>query len=301
MPTNQELDALYTELILNDPVMQDLARRRRGLIFQRGDLAAPEGGWLSGENLVSARNARLMELGIDPNEWKLSISFRGDGGYGQYTGVDHQNWWERNEDTILKVGALGVFGLVAGGAVAGVVGGGAGGTTAAATTTTAATTAGGAWSIANKVLLGLGLAGTALDVFGNLQAGKAAKEVAEFNARVADMQAGDALERGAEDEARFRQQIDILVGSQRAGFAGQNVVVDYGSAAHVVTDARYLGEQDAKQIRRNAEREAWGHRMNAEGYRLGGQHAVVASRFNASGSVLSGATSVIGARYGFGA
>jgi len=100
------------------------------------------------------------------------------------------------------------------------------------------------------------------------RAGQAQQTVAEsaaaltdYNAQVADLKAKDALERGAEEESRFRASVRDMVGKQRTGFAGANIDVGFGSAADVQADTAYLGELDARTIRVNAMREAWGFQV----------------------------------------
>ena len=149
------------------------------------------------------------------------------------------------------------------------------------------------------VLLGIAAAaGTGIQVAGQIKAGNAAKKAGDFNAAVSELQAKDALARGRTDEQRFRQGVRALIGSQRAGFAAQGVDVGVGSALDVQADAAFLGELDALTIRNNAQREAWGYRIEAENYRMGGQQARTASRWNAVGTVLGTAGSLVAARYG---
>jgi hypothetical protein len=154
--------------------------------------------------------------------------------------------------------------------------------------------------VGDWIKLGLGIGGTALDVIGRLKAGEAAKEVNDFNAKVADAQAADALVRGQQDEARFRAGVRVLIGSQRAGFAGQNVDVTQGSPVHVQADAAFLGELDAQTIKNNAAREAWGYKIEAQNYRMGGDNAQSAARFGAAASAIGGGYSLLQARYGWG-
>jgi len=185
--------------------------------------------------------------------------------------------------------------------------------------------------MAGFTLLGVSLllagAGTATQVVGQVKAGRAARrageagqavaesqaELAEFNASVADLQAKDARELGAEEERRYRQGVDVLIGAQRAGIAAGNVDVGYGSAVDVQADAAYMGELDALTIRTNAAREAWGYEVEAtdlrkraeiarqegvylerEGRERQGQH-----RLAAAGAIIGGGASLLEARYGF--
>ena len=161
-------------------------------------------------------------------------------------------------------------------------------------------------------------AGTAVQVYGQIKGGNAAKQAGEeagkledYNAFVEEQAAKDAETRGALDEQQFRQQIRGTIGKQRAGFASQGVDVGAGSALDVQADAAYLGELDALTIRNNAAREAHGYRVEAERAkrrgkyaRLTGQQAQAASRINAVSTVLSSAGSIAGsglqARYMYG-
>jgi hypothetical protein len=174
---------------------------------------------------------------------------------------------------------------------------------------------------------GLLIAGLALSAYGQVRqgmaqrsAGDAAQRAAEsegerldYNARVADMQAADAISRGQDEESRFRTQVRGLIGTQRAGFAGQGVDVNVGSAVDVQADTAALGEQDALTIRSDAQRAAWGFQQQATDMRLaadvarrGGNYAASAGRaaatssyIGAGGTVLGGAGSIMLSRYGY--
>jgi hypothetical protein len=91
----------------------------------------------------------------------------------------------------------------------------------------------------------------------------------------------------------------VLIGTQRAGFAGQNVDVGQGSPTDVQGDAAYLGELDALKIRNNAAREAWGYRVQAQNARMGGQNAQTASQYGAAATLIGGGISLLASRYGW--
>lgn len=180
----------------------------------------------------------------------------------------------------------------------------------------------------STVALIIGAAGLATQVVGGIKAGNAAKrqgeaaqdaansvaELSDYNAAVATLQRDDALERGAEDEQRFRSNIRLAIGGQRAALAAQNVDVKFGSALDVQVDAAVLGELDALTIRTNARREAWGYEVQAEDLRrraeIGRREGVMleatgranqsAQRWNTGGTLLSGSSSLLAARYGWG-
>jgi len=177
--------------------------------------------------------------------------------------------------------------------------------------------------------LSLAAAGATTSAVGQVKAGHAARDAGlaqqkqaeaqaqvqeseaaqlDYNANVAELQAADATKRGAEEEQRFRTQVKGLIGSQRAGFGGQGVKVDNGSAADVQADTRYLGEQDALTIRHNAAREAWGYQVQAEDLRQGaaikrkgaaatregGTYAAAAGRAAQTQARIGAVTSVLG-------
>lgn len=145
------------------------------------------------------------------------------------------------------------------------------------------------------------------------QASESQAQLADYNAAVADLQAQDAVARGAEEESRFRTQVRGAIGAQRAGFAASNIDVGYGSAVDVQADAAYLGELDALTIRTNAKREAWGFNIQGEDLRRRAQiarkegvyQAQAGQAFRsgaglaAAGTILGGAGSLLQMRYGF--
>lgn len=137
--------------------------------------------------------------------------------------------------------------------------------------------------------------------------------LADFNASVADLQSKDAIERGAQEESRFRTQVRGAIGQQRAGIAASNIDVGFGSAVDVQADAAYLGELDALTIRTNAAREAWGYKVQAtdlrkrgeiarkEGVYLeaAGKQAGSAAKLGIVGTLAGGGASLLQMRYGF--
>jgi hypothetical protein len=180
----------------------------------------------------------------------------------------------------------------------------------------------------SSIMLVTSLIGLGTQVVGQIRAGQAAKkageaqreasesqaELAEYNAAVADLQAADALERGQEEEHRFRAGVRVMIGTQRAGIAASNVDVGFGSALDVQADAAYLGELDALTIRTNAAREAWGFKVQSEDLtrraeiarregvflEAAGRERQTASRIAAAGTLVTGGGSLLEARYGFG-
>lgn len=144
------------------------------------------------------------------------------------------------------------------------------------------------------------LLGAGTSAFASVQAGSAQREMFEYNARVAEFQAQDALERGAVLEKRRRRVTQQVIGAQRAGLAAQHVDInDPGSSAvDVQADAAYLGELDAMTIRNNAAREAWGFRVQAQDARNRERLAEREGTTRASQTLLTSASSLLLAKYG---
>jgi hypothetical protein len=176
--------------------------------------------------------------------------------------------------------------------------------------------------------IGMLIAGTVTKVAGDLKAGNAAKaeglaqqdasesqaQLAEYNAAVAEVQARDAVARGAEHESKFRSGVRGIIGTQRAGIAAGNIDVGFGSAVDVQADSAFMGELDALTIRTNAAREAWGFKVQGEDLRrqaeidrkagrmqaAAGDARQSASRWNTVGSLLGTGSSLMGMKYGAG-
>lgn len=159
-----------------------------------------------------------------------------------------------------------------------------------------------------------------ISIFGSIKAGGAAKKAGEleaqaarenadrldWNAKVADLQAEDAIQRGAEEESRYRAGVRQLIGSQRAGYAGSNIVVGFGSALDVQEDTAVQGELDALTIRTDAAREAWGFRIEAQDLRQQagiarrtGQYRAEAGRQQATQQYIRAGSTLLGAGESF--
>jgi hypothetical protein len=130
--------------------------------------------------------------------------------------------------------------------------------------------------------------------FTQLQAGKANSAIDNWNAEIADLQSRDAISRGQEEQNKLRRGARRLIGAQRAGFAGQGVAVDSGSAAAVVEDTYTLSEADARTVANNAIREAWGFQVQATGSRFQAGQARRGGFMAAAGTLLDTGSDIYG-------
>jgi hypothetical protein len=164
---------------------------------------------------------------------------------------------------------------------------------------------------ASATVVGLGTVATAslaatvasgvMAAGGAIKQGQAAKQQANYqsavdrnNATIAGWQADDATKRGQIEEQRQRLATSRLAGAQRAGMASNGIEIGSGSPLDVLTDTAMLGELDALTIRSNAEREAYGARVQGSNLmaqssltRMAGRNAQQASYISAGGSLLS--------------
>ena len=109
--------------------------------------------------------------------------------------------------------------------------------------------------------------------YSTYQQAKSAKEQAHYqsavannNKIIADRAADDSIKRGAVEEQRKRQDIELLKGKQIAGFAGSGTDLSSGSVFDVVGETAALGELDALTIRSNYARESYEKRVQGMNY-----------------------------------
>lgn len=88
-------------------------------------------------------------------------------------------------------------------------------------------------------------------------------DLADTNARIAELGAQSALAQGAREEQKSRLQTAQLKSAQRTAMAANGIDLGEGTAAQVLTATDLMGEIDAQTIQANAARSAWGYRTQA--------------------------------------
>lgn len=123
-------------------------------------------------------------------------------------------------------------------------------------------------------VLGLTAAKGVMDYASNRSNAKAAQaqgnyEAATYglNADLADQAADDAIARGKENASRSQLKTRQLKGMQRATLAAQGLELDDGTPADLQSETGDLGELDVLTIANNAQREAFGFKVEAMNYR----------------------------------
>lgn len=143
---------------------------------------------------------------------------------------------------------------------------------------------------------GIGLAGS---VFGSFYSAKSQKiqarlqaDLAEHNARMAEMGARQALFSGQRQAAARSLQAGQLLSAQKAAQAANGVDLSVGSAAELRAGTEIFKEADVNQIEANALMQAWGYRTQAADYRA---QAGMARASSPSPALAAGATLLTGA------
>lgn len=138
--------------------------------------------------------------------------------------------------------------------------------------------------------LGLSAAGTAIAGIGAYQQSKVAGEVAARNAKLADLQAEDALRRGENEAAELRRRVAATKSAQRVSLAAKGLDLTYGTAADLQDQTDFFGESDVATVRTNARKEAWSRRSQSANF----QTEALSQRpwLSAGSTLLSGAGQV---------
>lgn len=132
-----------------------------------------------------------------------------------------------------------------------------------------------------------------IDAAGKMQQGKIDAATAETNKRLALAQANDELLRGTIEESRYRRQIAMIAGQQRADLGARNVTAS-GTALDILSDTAQIGEEDIQTIRNNAARGAWGYRNQASEASRWGANQQSNARGAAFGTLLTAGANAYG-------
>ena len=138
--------------------------------------------------------------------------------------------------------------------------------TAAAGTAAAGTVAATGLTTAQMISLGLSAAGAVTSAIGAYQQAKVAGEVAARNAKIADLQAEDALRRGENEAAELRRRVAATKSAQRVSLAAKGLDLTYGTAADLQDQTDFFGESDVATVRTNARKEAWSRRSQSANF-----------------------------------
>ena len=115
--------------------------------------------------------------------------------------------------------------------------------------------------------------------------------MSRINARIAELGARSAFERGQKEVASLTMQAGQLKSRQRASMAANGIDLGEGNAAEIQASTDLMREIDKQTIEANAVRSAWGYRTEATNL----QSAALMKEGSASGisPLMSGASSLL--------
>ncbi len=152
---------------------------------------------------------------------------------------------------VIKVAAVAAAVYFTGGTA--LAGAGAGGSAGAATGMTALQTA----SLVSST------AGLALSGYGAYKQSEAAKQAAQYNAKVAAMQGQDAIDRGDTDQQTVGRKQAAMRGQQTANMAANGLDLSSGSPSAILDQTDYYGLADQATTINNSRREAAGFKSRS--------------------------------------
>ncbi|MHB1091452.1 virion core protein, T7 gp14 family [Thiobacillus sp.] len=124
-------------------------------------------------------------------------------------------------------------------------------------------------SLAN-LSLGLQTAGAVSGAIGGFYSARMTKnqlafeaDMSRINARIAELGARSAFERGQKEVASLTMQAGQLKARQRASMAANGIDLGEGNAAELQASTDLMREIDKQTIEANAVRSAWGYRTEA--------------------------------------
>lgn len=135
------------------------------------------------------------------------------------------------------------------------------------------------------------ISGSVMDSAAIGSSGKMRQQAAEFNARMAQLQAKESLRQGREQSKEIKRAAAKVKGAQRAGYASQGVLVDSGSAADVVEETTELSTEDVMNVNNNAWRQAFGFDVESMNYRFGADYDRMRTRRDKAATILTGLNS----------
>ena len=118
--------------------------------------------------------------------------------------------------------------------------------------------------------------------------------IADWNAEFAELDAYDAEIEGETQIAQYQAVVDANLSDQRTILAAKDVDVNYGSAAEVSKESRFIADINRMEIEKQAQEKALGYKRQARDFRLSGDIERGAAEGRASAIQAGGVTSALG-------
>ncbi len=134
----------------------------------------------------------------------------------------------------------------------------------------------------------LAIAGTVFKVVGALSAASSARDSANYNAALAERNAGIATQQAAADEAQLRRTAAMRQGAARAAYGAAGVTLE-GSPLDVLQASASAAEYDALNLRYRGELRSMGYADEAALNKSKAGSAMTAGYINAGAALFGGA------------
>lgn len=116
------------------------------------------------------------------------------------------------------------------------------------------------------------------------------RDIANMNAEFAELDAYDSELEGATSQARYQGVIDNTLAEQSTLLAAQDVDTNYGSAASIAAETKFVGELNLMEIEKRAQEQVLGYTRQSRDYKLSGIMGITDSKSRASQAITSGIT-----------
>lgn len=137
-----------------------------------------------------------------------------------------------------------------------------------------------------------------MSTYGAYQQSEAAKNAAEYNAKVAAIQGQDAIDRGDTDQQAIGRKQAAVRGQQQANMAANGLDLSSGSPAAILDQTDYYGLADQATVINNSRREAAG--FTSRGAMASAQADAYSPMASAGASLLTSSGTVADRWYKYG-
>jgi hypothetical protein len=96
------------------------------------------------------------------------------------------------------------------------------------------------------------------------------RDIADMNAEFARLDAYDTELEGETQKAQYQSIIDATVAQQDAIMRAQDIDVNYGSAASIGLESKFLAELNKMEIEKQFQQQALGYSRQARDYKISG-------------------------------
>lgn len=121
------------------------------------------------------------------------------------------------------------------------------------------------------------------------------QDIANQNAKFADLDAYDAITEGYTKQAQYQGVIDKTLGEQQLAQTAQDVDVHYGTASAAQAETRFTGQLNLMNIQKDAQEKALGYQNQARNLITQGVVGKAQGDAQASAAEFSGITGAVGA------